>query len=248
MAVKKSSAKKVAPSTSKEVTSAPKHVSVDKKAGVVVRWGAWVMDGLIVLIPTVLLSSFILGWFIPAIYYIVTEYTMNGQTLGKRFFGMRVISTNGKPATLSQLVIRETIGKFISWLVFMLGYIWVIFDSNRQGWFDKMANTYVIETQTPTSGKNILAIVLIIMSLLTPFIVFFFIGFAMVLGVLGLGSAAKYGGEGQVMDQLMQYQKYQNIDYQNLQDPSQLEEMIQQMQEQSMESDYQLPARGSFSN
>ncbi|WP_171497607.1 RDD family protein, partial [Acinetobacter ursingii] len=32
-----------------------------------------------------------------------------------------------------------------STLVFMLGFIWIAFDSKKQGWHDKMAKTVVVK-------------------------------------------------------------------------------------------------------
>ena len=39
---------------------------------------------------------------------------------------------------------REVVGKFISGLVLNLGYLWVIWDGQKQGWHDKIADTYVV--------------------------------------------------------------------------------------------------------
>jgi uncharacterized RDD family membrane protein YckC len=41
-------------------------------------------------------------------------------------------------------VIVRYIGYYINSFIFMLGWIWAIFDSNKQGWHDKLAGTYVV--------------------------------------------------------------------------------------------------------
>jgi uncharacterized RDD family membrane protein YckC len=43
------------------------------------------------------------------------------------------------------MLVREIVGKTISGAVFLLGYLWILFDRERQGWHDKLANTYVVQ-------------------------------------------------------------------------------------------------------
>lgn len=75
-------------------------------------------------------------------YYIFFWMT-SGQTLGKGLMGVRVISTDGRPLSFVQAVVR-LIGYWISAIVFFLGFIWITIDDQRQGWHDTMARTYVI--------------------------------------------------------------------------------------------------------
>jgi uncharacterized RDD family membrane protein YckC len=56
--------------------------------------------------------------------------------------GLRVVSVDGGPVTLWQ-AIRRVIGYLVSYILY-LGYLWVLIDNHRQGWHDKIANTYVI--------------------------------------------------------------------------------------------------------
>jgi uncharacterized RDD family membrane protein YckC len=51
---------------------------------------------------------------------------------------------NGQPAGFGTMLFREWIGKFISGLLFALGYIRILIDKDRQGWNDKLASTYVV--------------------------------------------------------------------------------------------------------
>lgn len=76
-----------------------------------------------------------------------------GATLGKKWLKVKVISVSGQPLTLGQVIIRETIGKFLSGLVINLGYLWAIWDKNRQTWHDKLGKTYVV-TSVPNDVKN----------------------------------------------------------------------------------------------
>jgi len=46
---------------------------------------------------------------------------------------------------MTQGLIRY-LGLFVSFLVLLIGVIWVAFDADKQGWHDKIAGTYVIRT------------------------------------------------------------------------------------------------------
>lgn len=58
---------------------------------------------------------------------------------------MRVIKEDGTGAGFFRMLIRESIGKAISGLIFSLGYLWILFDRDKQGWHDKLVSTYVVE-------------------------------------------------------------------------------------------------------
>jgi uncharacterized RDD family membrane protein YckC len=69
----------------------------------------------------------------------------SGTTPGKRIFALRVIKESGGECHLGSMLVREIVGKTISGAVFLLGYLWIVFDRERQGWHDKLANTYVVQ-------------------------------------------------------------------------------------------------------
>lgn len=56
------------------------------------------------------------------LYSLITEIAMNGQTVGKKIMGLRVISLSGGEATAGQYIIRW-ITKFFEW-PFFFGYIY----------------------------------------------------------------------------------------------------------------------------
>jgi|GEM_PF-1314719 len=69
-----------------------------------------------------------------------------GTTPGKIFLGMRVIKEDGSNAGILTMLIRELIGKWIiSGLILSLGFLWILFDRDSQGWHDKLMRTYVVE-------------------------------------------------------------------------------------------------------
>ena len=75
--------------------------------------------------------------------YPIVFWLVVGQTPGKRFMGLRVISMDNEPLRFSQAMKRFG-GYWISALPLFLGYIWVLIDDDRQAWHDKFAKTKII--------------------------------------------------------------------------------------------------------
>ncbi len=67
-----------------------------------------------------------------------------GLTPGKLILGDQVVDTRGVRAGFWRMALRETIGKFISGIVFGLGFFWILEDKDQQGWHDKIAGTLVV--------------------------------------------------------------------------------------------------------
>ena len=78
--------------------------------------------------------------------YLIYFTGSTGQTLGKKALGLKVVKvgTNQNPDYVTAFL-REIVGRFISSLVLLLGYLWIIWDDKRQGWHDKIAGTVVIK-------------------------------------------------------------------------------------------------------
>jgi len=81
------------------------------------------------------------------VVYLVWALTLfaKGTTPGKKMLGMRVIKENGESAGFGTMLVREWIGKIISGMLLSLGFLWILFDPDRQGWHDKLVSTYVVE-------------------------------------------------------------------------------------------------------
>ncbi len=124
-----------------------------RAAGFGRRLGAWLIEGFLAFVvfffaliidaaagtAPVLTLLGILGWVI-----FVLMLWAQGQSPGKRILGLRVMSTGGETAGFWKMVLREVIGKFVSGLVLYLGYFWIIWDKDQQGWHDKIADTVVV--------------------------------------------------------------------------------------------------------
>ena len=84
-----------------------------------------------------------LGYVLP-LAYAVLFIGLRGQTIGKMVVGVKVIREDGSLPGLGSAALRETFGKLISGVALLLGYIWIGFDSKKQGWHDKIAGTVVV--------------------------------------------------------------------------------------------------------
>ena len=117
---------------------------MDIKAGFGIRFIARLLDGLILLIPVIIANLIIpFSGFIIWYGYFTYFYGTTGQTYGKKWMKLRVVTTDGSPLTYGKGFLRS-IGYFISEIPLFLGYFWIIWDANKQGFHDKIAETYVI--------------------------------------------------------------------------------------------------------
>ncbi len=82
-----------------------------------------------------------IGYWIVVLIMVATR----GQSPGKIAIGIKIVKTDGSSIGFGRTLIREVIGKIISSIILLLGYIWILFDGKRQGWHDKIASTYVVK-------------------------------------------------------------------------------------------------------
>lgn len=79
-------------------------------------------------------------------YYSYLEGSPSGQTVGKKAMNIRVVDFNtGGPIGTTRALIRY-LGRFISGIACLLGYFWMLWDSEKQTWHDKIATTVVVPT------------------------------------------------------------------------------------------------------
>lgn len=146
------------------------------------RWLAIVIDGFIVAVGTVLLlfvggavapldaalagadeaaiadafsqfqsHTLVVNLLVSGIYNVALMVAFNGQTLGKIMLRLRVVKKRGGRITLLDALLRNVFGYTVS-QIFLLGYLWAIFDAEKQAWHDKMAGTVVVEERRAVSG------------------------------------------------------------------------------------------------
>ncbi len=95
-------------------------------------------------------SFIIYGLFSMTVYIIISGfyftlfYGSTGQSIGKKIMGLKVIPAAGGAMTYKKAFVRY-IGYLISEIPLFLGFIWIAFDKEKQGWHDKIAKTYVVK-------------------------------------------------------------------------------------------------------
>lgn len=84
-----------------------------------------------------------------ALLYFVVPTGRSGQTLGKKICGIRVIRAAGDNNSVGfgRALLREIIGKWLSGLIFCLGYLMAAFHRQKQALHDLVAGTYVIKAR-----------------------------------------------------------------------------------------------------
>lgn len=91
-------------------------------------------------------GRFLMGHCLMSLVISMTYFTYfhgtTGQTPGKMLLKLQVVGTTGEKLTYGIALLRW-IGSIISCLTFFLGFLWVAFDSKKQGWHDKIAGTVV---------------------------------------------------------------------------------------------------------
>lgn len=67
------------------------------------------------------------------------------STIGKSLMKIRIVNYKYQKPSLRQLLLRETIGRYISNVFFGLGSLWMLADPKNQTLHDRLSKTYVIE-------------------------------------------------------------------------------------------------------
>lgn len=78
------------------------------------------------------------------VLYLWISYTVFGKTVGKMLFGLRVVSSDGHVVLRARQTFIRVLTYPLSFLVFGLGLLGVVFNPQRQAWHDRLANTAVV--------------------------------------------------------------------------------------------------------
>ncbi|WP_404363419.1 RDD family protein [Marinobacter sp.] len=70
-------------------------------------------------------------------------WTRTGQTLGMQVWRIRVENANGTSITWVQALLRYMMG-WLSWAPLGLGYLWMIWDSEKRTWTDRFSESRVV--------------------------------------------------------------------------------------------------------
>ena len=134
---------------------------------VLVGVGLWIVKFPVWLIKMAVGDSFLFRPFLfeftvfDVIYYLltVTYFVLmtyySGATVGKHLMRIKVVDAQGQKLSFVSVLVRETVGKYLSGLIIYIGYIIAGFDDRKQGLHDKIADTCVIYTYQVKNNQQI---------------------------------------------------------------------------------------------
>jgi len=107
------------------------------------RMGAGFLDILLVSILGSIVHIAPLGFLI-ALAYFSGMWAWKGTTIGGIVLGLKVARMDGQPVTFPVALVRALAAAF-SIIVAFLGFLWIAWDAEKQGWHDKIAGTVVLK-------------------------------------------------------------------------------------------------------
>jgi uncharacterized RDD family membrane protein YckC len=100
----------------------------------------FLQDILVLAVPSMALAM--LG------YYVFLEGFWDGQTLGKRAFGIKVVKSTGEPCDVTSSAVRNVLRIVDGFLLYLVGFVAMTTNDTRQRVGDRLADTVVVESQT----------------------------------------------------------------------------------------------------
>ena len=145
---------------------APDAAAPDISASFWLRAGAYMIDGLIVVIisivPSLLLPEglrAVVQLLIAGAYFTLMPVARNGQTLGKMAAGVAIVRENGAPLTHGRACARWA-SYLLSNLTLCLGFLCAAFTPHKRALHDYIAGTRVVRVEELGFGRK-LAVVLV---------------------------------------------------------------------------------------
>ncbi len=117
------------------------------------RFVAYLIDFIILFVV-----GFIIGILLPGpilqfvislvlgVAYTVYFWTSSGSTPGKMAMGLKVVSAETGELLDPSTAILRYVGYIVSSIPVFLGFFWVLWDEENEGWHDKIAKTRVIKS------------------------------------------------------------------------------------------------------
>jgi len=119
------------------------------------RFGASLVDALVLAIPIIILTVItdsslgsLLGIVVGLAYFTYFEGGPTGQTVGKKALGIRVIDINaGGSIGFGRAALRYVVEATFSTYILLLGFLWMLWDREKQTWHDKAASSVVVPVE-----------------------------------------------------------------------------------------------------
>lgn len=132
-------------------TGATEGAVTSARAGFWRRFAAAFIDGILLGIVSGILGAILgnagsaLGLLVGIAYY-TYFHGSTGQTPGDAALSIRVVDKEtGEPIGFARAFIRWLVS-IVSGIAILIGYLWMLWDSEKQTWHDKAANDVVVPT------------------------------------------------------------------------------------------------------
>jgi uncharacterized RDD family membrane protein YckC len=103
--------------------------AVSATTAIFARRGSYIPFEIIFILSTIAYSVLLISW--------------KGQTIGKALCGLVVHSADGASITITRALVRESVGKFVSGSVLLVGFLWAGIGPTKRAWHDYFAGTKV---------------------------------------------------------------------------------------------------------
>ncbi|MET0497911.1 MAG: RDD family protein [Steroidobacteraceae bacterium] len=123
--------------------ASPSAVQELPRAGFWIRMGALFVDGLLIAIALGALHDSGDTWLLVLAAYGAIMWKLKGTTIGGILCNLQVVRSDGREIDWPTAGIRA-LSCFLSLGAVGLGFLWIVFDDNRQAWHDKIAGTLVV--------------------------------------------------------------------------------------------------------
>ncbi|MGH8237521.1 MAG: RDD family protein, partial [Steroidobacteraceae bacterium] len=120
------------------------------RAGFWIRMGALLIDIILIGVIFSIIDTADEVWLIALAGYGALMWKIKGTTIGGLVCGLKVVRRDGADINWDTAIVRA-LGCFLSMIVAGLGFLWIVFDEDRQAWHDKIAGTLVVRTTRPES-------------------------------------------------------------------------------------------------
>jgi len=103
--------------------------------------------GFLDLVLLIILGSVVQGAplaLIVAVAYFSGLWAWRGTSIGGIVLGLKVVRTDGEPVSFIVALVRALAAGFSAFVLF-LGFFWIAWDPEKQGWHDKIAGTVVLK-------------------------------------------------------------------------------------------------------
>jgi uncharacterized RDD family membrane protein YckC len=129
--------------------ASPGAAEPDRSAGFWLRGGAYMIDGLVLALISLLAAylpevpGLLARLLIPALYFTAMPVNARGQTLGKMAAGIAVVRNDGSPLTYGRALVRW-LGYLLSTITLCSGFLCAVFTKNKRALQDYLADTRVV--------------------------------------------------------------------------------------------------------